>query len=281
MAVAREAEHLFGRSVAWGAEAGGTTQVFTNLSIPVMTRLRQPERVVLDTLVDSGVARSRSDALLWCVKLVAANADEWLRDLRTAMESVETRAATGPLRGLSRPGGGGYRCGGDERHPAGLRAPVRRTGSQPHPRRPDGCGQRCCRWPSPGPPPLPRPASRRPGPPPTRGAWTVYHGDPAGSGVARPCRRSTPAPGRGPRRHWTASSTVSRWWTGAGSTWPPRTTPCTPCRPPPGPSSGPTTWPGRCRRLRCPAGTSSPRWGSPAPRSSMRPGASSSLWPTN
>jgi hypothetical protein len=96
MAVAREAEHLFGRSIAWGAEAGGTRQVFTNLSIPVMTRLRQPERVVLDTLVDSGVARSRSDALLWCVKLVATNADEWLRDLRAAMESVETVRQQGP-----------------------------------------------------------------------------------------------------------------------------------------------------------------------------------------
>jgi hypothetical protein len=96
MAVAREAEHRFGRHIAWGAEAGGTRQVFTNLSVPVMTRLRQPERVVLDTLVDSGVARSRSDALLWCVKLVATNADTWLADLRAAMESVETVRQQGP-----------------------------------------------------------------------------------------------------------------------------------------------------------------------------------------
>jgi hypothetical protein len=96
MAVAREAEHLFGRNIAWGAEAGGTRQVFTNLSVPVMTRLRQPERVVLDTLVDSGVARSRSDALLWCVKLVATNADAWLADLRSAMESVESVRQQGP-----------------------------------------------------------------------------------------------------------------------------------------------------------------------------------------
>jgi hypothetical protein len=96
MAVAREAEHLFGRNIAWGAEAGGTRQVFTNLSVPVMTRLRQPERVVLDTLVDSGVARSRSDALLWCVKLVATNTDTWLADLRSAMESVESVRQQGP-----------------------------------------------------------------------------------------------------------------------------------------------------------------------------------------
>ncbi len=96
MAIDREAQHLFGRSIAWGAEAGDTTQIFTNLSVPVMTRLRQPERLVLDTLVDSGVARSRSDALAWCVKLVAANADEWLRDLREAMEAVESVRQQGP-----------------------------------------------------------------------------------------------------------------------------------------------------------------------------------------
>lgn len=99
MAVARQAEHLFGRNIAWGATAGSTTQVFTNASVPVMTRLRQPERVVLDTLVDSGVARSRSDALLWCVKLVATNADTWLADLRSAMESVETVRQQGPTIG--------------------------------------------------------------------------------------------------------------------------------------------------------------------------------------
>jgi hypothetical protein len=96
MAIDREAQHLFGRNIAWGAQAGETTQVFTNLSVPVMTRLRQPERLVLDTLVDSGVARSRSDALSWCVKLVGTNADEWLRDLRAAMEAVESVRQQGP-----------------------------------------------------------------------------------------------------------------------------------------------------------------------------------------
>jgi hypothetical protein len=96
MAIAREVERHFGRSVAWGAEAGDTSLVFTNLSVPVMTRLRQPERRVLDTLVDSGVARSRSDALAWCVKLVARNTDEWLAELRTAMETVESVRQQGP-----------------------------------------------------------------------------------------------------------------------------------------------------------------------------------------
>ncbi len=94
--IARETQHHFGRTVSWGAEIGDTAQVFTNLSVPVMTRLRQPERTVLDTLVDSGVARSRSDALAWCVRLVATNADDWLLKLRTAMESVETIRQQGP-----------------------------------------------------------------------------------------------------------------------------------------------------------------------------------------
>jgi len=94
--IAREGQHHFGRTISWGAEAGGTAVVFTNLSVPVMTRLRQPERTVLDTLVDSGVARSRSDALAWCVRLVASNADEWLLKLREAMESVEKVRRDGP-----------------------------------------------------------------------------------------------------------------------------------------------------------------------------------------
>jgi hypothetical protein len=94
--IAREGQHHFGRIISWGAEAGGTTLIFTNVSVPVMTRLRQPERTVLDTLVDSGVARSRSDALAWCVRLVASNADEWLLKLREAMESVEKIRRGGP-----------------------------------------------------------------------------------------------------------------------------------------------------------------------------------------
>ncbi len=97
MTIAREGQHHFARAISWGAEVGGTKQIFTNLSTPVMTRLRQPERTVLDTLVDSGVARSRSDALAWCVRLVSTNADEWLLELRKAMESVETIRQQSPL----------------------------------------------------------------------------------------------------------------------------------------------------------------------------------------
>jgi hypothetical protein len=94
--IARELEHRTGRKVAWGVSVGEDRVLFTTLSVPVMTRLRQPERHVLDTLVDAGVARSRSEALAWCVRLVGRNSDEWLAQLRSAMEEVERVRATGP-----------------------------------------------------------------------------------------------------------------------------------------------------------------------------------------
>jgi Arc/MetJ-type ribon-helix-helix transcriptional regulator len=62
----------------------------------VMTRLRQPERLVLDTLVDAGVARSRSEALVWAVRLVGEHAEAWLAELRDAMAAVEEVRARGP-----------------------------------------------------------------------------------------------------------------------------------------------------------------------------------------
>jgi hypothetical protein len=96
IAIARELEHRTGRKVAWGVQVGDRRELFTTLSIPVMTRLRQPERLVLDTLVDAGVARSRSEALAWCVKLVGSNVEGWLGDLRTAMEQVSKVRAEGP-----------------------------------------------------------------------------------------------------------------------------------------------------------------------------------------
>jgi hypothetical protein len=99
MAVADAAQQRYGRSVAWGAVCGSTRQLFTHASVPVMTRLRQPERLVLDTLVDAGVARSRSEALAWAVRLVGRNADEWLTELRNAMSAVEEVRARGPQPG--------------------------------------------------------------------------------------------------------------------------------------------------------------------------------------
>lgn len=96
MAVAREAEHRFGRKVAWGVRIGERSEMFTHLAVPVMTRLRQPERQVLDTLVAANVARSRADALAWCVRLVGRNTDEWLSELRAAMEAVDRVRGEGP-----------------------------------------------------------------------------------------------------------------------------------------------------------------------------------------
>jgi hypothetical protein len=94
--IAREAEHRFRRKVSWGVTCADVTEMFTTLSVPVMTRLRQPERRVLDTLVEAGVARSRSDALAWCVRLTGENADAWLARLRTALRQVQEVRDQGP-----------------------------------------------------------------------------------------------------------------------------------------------------------------------------------------
>lgn len=94
--IATELEHLSGRKVSWGVRVGETEAMFTHLAAPVMTRLRQPERRVLDTLVEAGVARSRSEALAWCVRLVGEHSDSWLGELRTAMERVEEVRRKGP-----------------------------------------------------------------------------------------------------------------------------------------------------------------------------------------
>ena len=96
MSLADDAEHRFRRKVAWGVEVDGQRMLFTTLSVPVMTRLRQPERLVLDTLVEAGVARSRSDALAWCVKLAGKHSDRWLQELRDSLESVQRLREQGP-----------------------------------------------------------------------------------------------------------------------------------------------------------------------------------------
>ncbi|GAB3667811.1 hypothetical protein GCM10027596_37380 [Nocardioides korecus] len=96
IAIAREAEHRFERKVAWGAECGPVETVWTHLAVPVMTRLRQPQRRILDTLVEAGVARSRADALAWCVRLVGQHTEEWLEELREAMTSVQQVRDRGP-----------------------------------------------------------------------------------------------------------------------------------------------------------------------------------------
>jgi hypothetical protein len=96
MQIADEAEARYQRTLSWGASIGETREVFTHLAAPAMTRLRQEQRRVLDTLVDSGVARSRSEALAWCVQLVGEHADAWLGELRTAMAEVDKLRSSGP-----------------------------------------------------------------------------------------------------------------------------------------------------------------------------------------
>ena len=95
--IAEEAERRFRRKVSWGAECGGVRRLFTTASVPVMTRLRMSERAVLDTLIEAGVARSRSEALAWCVRLVGKNEADWLRDLKEALVAVQRVRTEGPV----------------------------------------------------------------------------------------------------------------------------------------------------------------------------------------
>jgi len=97
MAISNEAGRRFERPISWGVKYGDKTFLFTHLSIPVMTRLRQKERMVLDSLVDAGVARSRSEAVAWCVRLVEEHEGEWLKELREAMSKVAQVRSGGPL----------------------------------------------------------------------------------------------------------------------------------------------------------------------------------------
>ena len=94
--IAQELEGRYGRAVAWGVRVADEQFLFTHHAVPVMTRLRQPERRVLDTLVAAGVARSRADALAWCVRLVGEHAEDWLDELQGALATVDEVRASGP-----------------------------------------------------------------------------------------------------------------------------------------------------------------------------------------
>lgn len=99
MDIAEDAQRRFRRHVSWGAKIGGETQLFTTAAVPVMTRLRMRERAVLDTLVSAGVARSRSEALAWCVRLVGDNESAWIEKLRGALGAVREARGEGPKPG--------------------------------------------------------------------------------------------------------------------------------------------------------------------------------------
>jgi hypothetical protein len=94
--ISQEAQRKFGTVVSWGAACGEVRQLFTHLALPVMTRLRLPEREVLDALVDAGIARSRAHALAWCVALVRQHQSDWFTELKQAMEGVARVRAQGP-----------------------------------------------------------------------------------------------------------------------------------------------------------------------------------------
>jgi hypothetical protein len=96
MRLAGELQRRWRRKVSWGVDCGGERLLFTTLSIPVMTRLRLAERRVLDTLIDAGVARSRSDALAWCVRLVGTHQGDWIRELQAALVAVRKVRSQGP-----------------------------------------------------------------------------------------------------------------------------------------------------------------------------------------
>ncbi|MCB1004385.1 MAG: hypothetical protein KDB35_09405 [Acidimicrobiales bacterium] len=96
MAIAAEAEVVWGRKVSWGVRCGDAEEHFTTVSTPVMTRLRMEERDVLDTLIEAGVARSRSEALAWCVRLVGHHEADWIESLRDAVATIKAARAAGP-----------------------------------------------------------------------------------------------------------------------------------------------------------------------------------------
>ena len=96
MDIASEAQHRYERKVSWGVRVGEHGELWTHVAAPTMTRLRQKERLVLDTLVDAGVARSRADALAWCVRLVGQHEGDWLAELRDAMGAVADVRGRGP-----------------------------------------------------------------------------------------------------------------------------------------------------------------------------------------
>jgi len=53
--------------------------------------------------VDASVARSRSEALAWCVRLVGQHEAEWLTELQAALSHVEKVRTTGPRSSSSEP----------------------------------------------------------------------------------------------------------------------------------------------------------------------------------
>lgn len=96
MKIAESGQVHWQRHVSWAARCGDYEVLFTNASVPVMTRLRFDDRQILDTLIDSGIARSRSEAMAWCVNQVGQHQGEWIDRLRGAISEVERIRSEGP-----------------------------------------------------------------------------------------------------------------------------------------------------------------------------------------
>lgn len=96
MAIAEDAQFRWRRVVSWGATCGDFEASFTTAAVPAMTRLRMKQRQVLDTLIEAGVARSRAEALAWCVDQVGEHQSDWIHRLRNAMADVEKIREEGP-----------------------------------------------------------------------------------------------------------------------------------------------------------------------------------------
>jgi hypothetical protein len=103
MQIADAAQAKWGRVVSWTASCGPVTAEYTTAAVPVMTRLRFDQRQVLDTLIDTGVVRSRSEGLAWCVAQVADHQSEWIDRLKEAMTEVERIRNQGPDGGPGHP----------------------------------------------------------------------------------------------------------------------------------------------------------------------------------
>ena len=94
--IARMAESTFERKVSWAVHHEDLEVRFTTATIPVMTRLRIDERRVLDTLIAGGVARSRSEALAWCVRLVGEHERSWIDEMGEAAARIAEVRRRGP-----------------------------------------------------------------------------------------------------------------------------------------------------------------------------------------
>ncbi len=96
MQIAEAAQARWRRTVSWTTTCGPVEADFTTAAVPVMTRLRFDQRHVLDTLIETGVVRSRSEALDWCVRQVGEHQSEWIDRLKEAMTEVERIRGEGP-----------------------------------------------------------------------------------------------------------------------------------------------------------------------------------------